>query len=155
MRQCRPAAMFGDSRPNRAFTMRATCPAGTIGTAGLAAALEGGVAGGSATGCDAGGVSCNGFGFADGGGASTPEDAPGGIKFWLPPIAPGGRGTSLKPGGMVWAEAEQARPSANAIVARSRQRCARSDGKLMLRFIAENSANSSREGGLSRPGGHA
>jgi hypothetical protein len=113
--------------------MRATCPAGTIGTAGLTAALEGGGAGGSATGCEAGGASCNGFGFADGGGASTPEDAPGGIRFWLPPIAPGGRGTSLKPGGIdVWAEAEQAKPSANAIVARSRQRSARSDGKLML-----------------------
>src|SRR5215216_5174180 len=93
--------MLGGSRPNRALTIRATCPAGTIGTFGTMVAVEGAgaagaAAGGTATGWAAGGPSCSGFGL----GASTPEEAPGGTRFWLGPIEPGGRGGELsKPGG--------------------------------------------------------
>src|SRR5436305_14451560 len=83
--------------------MRATCPAGTIGTLGVAVAVEGGGGGGaaggggSAAGCAGGGESCS--GLAGVCGASTPEEPPGGIRFWLGPIEPGGRGTVSKPGG--------------------------------------------------------
>src|SRR5712671_6541168 len=107
MRQCRPPVMLGGSRPKRALTIRATCPAGTIGVVGTARAVDGAGAGwagggGSATGCAEGGASCSGLGEA--GGASTPAGPPGGTKF--PPTALGGRGTESKPGGtVVWANA--------------------------------------------------
>ena len=99
MRQCSPPLIAGGSLPNRALTMRATCPAGTIGTVGVAADGGGGAgaAGGSATGCAGGGTSCS--GLAGVCGASTPDELPGGIRFWFGPIEPGGRGTESNPGG--------------------------------------------------------
>src|SRR6187455_850463 len=103
MRQCSAPEMFGGSRPKRALTIRATCPAGTIGIAGTTAAAAGGAAcsvgpcgGGSETG-RLGGASSSGLGF----GASTPDWPPGGMKLWPPPTCPGGRGTESKPGGIV------------------------------------------------------
>jgi hypothetical protein len=90
--------MFGGSRPKRALTIRATCPAGTIGHVG-AAAVE--AARGAACGGGSGGLwrrsSCKGRGV---GGASTPDDRPAASEFWLGPIDPGGRGIASKPGGL-------------------------------------------------------
>ncbi|MEN3375292.1 MAG: hypothetical protein V7604_647 [Hyphomicrobiales bacterium] len=76
--------MPGGSRPKRALTIRATWPAGTIGTVGVTVAVVGGccgngAAGGNATGC--GGASTIGLdGAAPDAGGGTPA-APGGIRF--------------------------------------------------------------------------
>jgi len=108
--------MFGGSRPNRALTMSATCPAGTMGTVGAIVAVVGGgdgvAGGGSATGC--GGDRTSGL-LGAAGGANTPEPAPGGIRFWLGPIEPGGRGIESKPGGVDCAKDVPNEPAAMPI----------------------------------------
>src|SRR6266568_1909620 len=114
MRQCSPPVMAGGSRPKRALTIRATWPAGTIGTVGVTVAVVGAcggggaAGGGNAAGCTEGGASTIGLAGAApdaGGGASTPDGAPGGIRFWPDPIEPGGRGMDSKPGGVDCANA--------------------------------------------------
>src|SRR4051812_48278151 len=100
MRQCSPPLIAGGSRPKRALTIRATWPAGTIGTAGLTVAVDGAggaAGGGNAAGCAVGGAST--IGLAGAAGANTPVGAPGGIRLWFGPIEPGGRGMESKPGG--------------------------------------------------------
>src|SRR5262245_55299936 len=66
---------------------------------GTTAAVEGGGAGAC---CGAvGGADCSCIGFD--GCPSTPDEGPGGTRFWLPPIEPGGRGgDDSKPDGS-WA----------------------------------------------------
>src|SRR5204862_642311 len=98
MRQCRPPVIGSGSRPNRALTIRATWPGGTIGTVEAAGGCAGaGEGGGSAAGCAGGGESCSGLDGVCG--ASTPDCDPGGIKLGGP-IDPGGRGIESKPGGV-------------------------------------------------------
>src|SRR5688572_866594 len=154
--------MLGGSRPNRALTIRATCPAGTIGTVGTMMEVDGAGAagadgGGTATGWAAGGPSCSGLGLA--GGVSTPEDAPGGTRFWLGPIEPGGRGGELSnPGGRNCASAGEAAiataiaTAVTATTANRRRPVRRKAGREALmtqRFTAGNRANSSLRAGLS------
>lgn len=73
-----------------------------MGTLGVTVAVEAGAGGGAAgmgnaAGWAGGGASCR--GLAGVCGASTPEELPGGIRFWLGPIEPGGRGIESNPGG--------------------------------------------------------
>src|ERR1043165_8615283 len=100
MRQYNPPVIGVGSRPKRALTIKATWPAGTIGTvdAGGGAGAGGGAAGGSAAGCAGGGPRMSGL---DGPcGASTPLGAdPSGARLGGP-IDPGGRGILSKPGGV-------------------------------------------------------
>ena len=79
----------------------------------LGVGAGGGAAGaGSAAGCAGGGVSCSGpEGVC---GASTPDELPGGNRFWLGPIEPGGRGMASKPGGVPCAKACEPVMSAHA-----------------------------------------
>src|SRR6476659_2463559 len=100
MRQCSPPVIGSGSRPNLALTIRATWPAGTIGTddaAGGGAGAGGNAAGGSAAGCAGAGPRMSGLDGACG--ASTPDPDPGGIRLGGP-IDPGGRGIASKPGGV-------------------------------------------------------
>ena len=152
MRQCSPPVIAGGSRPKRALTIRATCPAGTIGTVGVTAAARRGAGwerqGGSAAGC-AGGGGQVGAGLRRGGGASTPACAPGGIRFWPGPIEPGGRGIEFKSRRRpVCASARG--PARRACDQQGRQKLAAARHRavvalvMMPRFTAGNRANSSR-----------
>src|ERR1051325_1275475 len=111
MRQDKPPGIGVGSRPKRALTIRATWPAGTIGTveAGGGAGAGGDAAGGSAAGCAGGGPRISGFDGA--GGASTPDPEPDGARLGGP-IDPGGRGMASKPGGVCANAAEPSRPHA-------------------------------------------
>src|SRR3954452_20553477 len=99
MRQCNPPVIGSGSRPNRALTIRATWPAGTIGTveAGGGAGGAGAGGGGSGAGGRGGGPGMSGLDGACG--ASIPPGCdPAGARLGGP-IDPGGRGMLSKPGG--------------------------------------------------------
>src|SRR3954469_14254090 len=98
MRQCNPPVIGSGSRPNRALTIRATWPAGTIGTVEAGGGAGGGAwdeGGGSAAGCAGGGPRMRGLEGACG--ASTPPDDDPGDTRLGGPIEPGGRGMLSKP----------------------------------------------------------
>src|SRR5262249_11518606 len=121
--------MFGGSRPKRALTIRATWPAGTIGTVGTACAAgacaAGAGGGGHGGGCAAGGRNLRRFGSAPAGccGSAGPDGAiaagpPGGTKLCVVvPTDPGGRGIASNPGGTVVCAAACDAPNASTSTA--------------------------------------